>query len=50
MALLTEFLREFGLFIFYIIVAVCGVLAGRAYRNHKNAKIASESADSTGEM
>ncbi|MBO4652705.1 MAG: hypothetical protein J5649_05255 [Lachnospiraceae bacterium] len=38
MGVLTEFLREFGLFIVYIGVAVCGVLAGKAVRNRKDAK------------
>ena len=42
MGVLTELLREFGLFIGYICVAVCGVLAGKAVRNRKDAKRAAE--------
>jgi uncharacterized membrane protein len=42
MGVLTEFLREFGLFILYIIVAICGVLAGKAVRSRKDAKRAAE--------
>lgn len=42
MGVLTEFLREFGLFVLYIIVAICGVFAGRAVRNRKDAKRAAQ--------
>ena len=42
MNVLAEFVREFGLFILYIIVAICGVLAGKAVRNRKDAKKAAE--------
>ena len=38
MGVLTEFLREFGLFIVYIIVAICGVFVGKTVRNRKDAK------------
>ena len=42
MGVIIEFLREFGLFIVYIFVAVLGVLAGKAVRNRKDAKKAKE--------
>lgn len=42
MGVITEFLREFGLFIVYIFVAVLGVLAGKAVRNRKDAKKAKD--------
>lgn len=42
MGVLAEFLREFGLFVLYIIVAICGVFAGKALRNRKDAKRAAE--------
>ncbi|MBP5410581.1 MAG: vanadium nitrogenase [Lachnospiraceae bacterium] len=45
MGFIMEFLREFGLFIVYIAVAVLGVFAGRAVRNRKDAKRAAEQAD-----
>ena len=38
MGFITEFLREFGLFIVYIIVAICGVLAGKALKDRKLAR------------
>ena len=44
MGFITEFLREFGLFIFYIIIAVCGVFAGKALKDRKLAKKAAEEA------
>ena len=44
MGFITEFLREFGLFIFYIIIAVCGVFAGKALKDRKLAKKAAENA------
>ena len=40
----VEFLREAGLFIVYIAIAVCGVFAGKAYRAHKDRKKAEEAA------
>ncbi|MBR5712510.1 MAG: hypothetical protein IKX54_02845 [Lachnospiraceae bacterium] len=42
MGVVLEFLREAGWYIFYIFVAVVGVLAGRALRNRKNAKAEAE--------
>ena len=38
MDFLLEFLRQGVLFVFYIVVAICGVLAGKALRARKDRK------------
>lgn len=46
MDFLLEFLRQGALFVFYIAVAICGVLTGKALRARKDRKKAqAEGAD-----
>ena len=45
MAFLNSFIMYLGKFVFYVILAICGIFAGKKIRDSKDAKMAQENPD-----
>ncbi len=45
MAFVESFIMYLGKFVFYLILAICGIFAGKKLRDRKDAKTAAENPD-----